>query len=489
MQAARDATREDTAPRTFVAACGTETLSGWGRVLSGTSTVYRPSTEDGVRGVFDLARRQGTTVGLRGAGQSYGDAALNSDAVVLDLSRMTRVLAWDPERGRLRAEPGVTIGQVWRYALEDGWWPPVVPGTSFASLGGCAAMNVHGKNNFKAGPFGDHVEEIVLLLPSGERRVASRTRDADLFHAAIGGFGMLGCIVEIELALHRVRSGMLLVEPIAVRNLDEMLEVFAARAGEADYLVGWVDGFTRGSRLGRGLVHQGNYAGPEDDGEPSRSLRVETQELPDTILGVVPKSRLWILLRLLVDLKTMRAVNAVKYHAGRRENGHRYLQPLAEFSFLLDFIPRWGLAYGQHGMIQYQSFIPRESAAHVFREQIAIAQHAGLAPLLGVLKQHRRDAFWMSHAVDGYSLALEFRVTAGNRGRLWEMTHRLDALVRDAGGRFYFAKDSTLSRDSVSHLLGEERVQRFLALKGACDPDGLLQTDLYRRLFHPAARR
>ena len=58
----------------------------------------------------------------------------------------------------------------------------------------------------------------------------------------------------------------------------------------------------------------------------------------------------------------------------------------------------------------------------------------------------------------------------------------------EAGGRFYFAKDSTLTPRSFAPVLAEERVQRFLAQKAACDPEGLLETQLFRRIFRDAVR-
>lgn len=461
-----------------------ETVRGWGRALEASCRVFRPSTAEGVEAVLDLARREGSSVGLRGAGQSYGDAALNDGQICLDVSRLNRVLAWDPVRGVIRVEPGVTIRQLWQYVLEDGWWPPVVPGTSHVSLGGAVAMNVHGKNNWKAGPIGDHVREIVLLLPGGERVRASRTENADLFRAAIGGFGMLGCILEIELQLHHVASGDLLVEPIRARDLGEMLGVVESRMGEADYLVGWVDCFARGRALGRGLVHQGRYVdGPDGGFSAALTLRRAHQELPDALLGVLPKSQAWRLMRAMFNPPVMRAINTVKYLQGALHAHHTYRQPLVQFSFLLDFFPGWGLAYGPYGMIQYQSFVPAAHAERVFRRQIELAQEAGIVPLLGVLKRHRPDEFLMSHAVEGYSLALEFKRTRGNREPLRDLTRRFDDLVNEAGGRFYFAKDGTLTRESIRPLLAEDRAHRFAELKRRYDPDALLQTDLYRRLF------
>ena len=122
-------------------------------------------------------------------------------------------------------------------------------------------------------------------------------------------------------------------------------------------------------------------------------------------------------------------------------------------------------------------------AKSIFARQIALAQDYNLAPYLGVFKRHRSDSFLMTHAVDGYSLALDFAVTTERRGALLSLAAEMDKLVIDAGGRFYFAKDSALHRMSLTEAMGAERVEKFHALKAACDPEGLLQTNLYRRLF------
>ena len=460
-----------------------ERVPSWGGATSAMSWVYRPTTIDGIHAVLGLARNEGLSVGLRGAGQSYGDASTNAENVCLDTSRMHRILEWNPDTGRVRVEPGVTVRQLWQYTIEDGWWPPVVSGTMQVTIGGAAAMNIHGKNNWKVGPIGDHIEEFELLLPSGEIVRCSREERPELFHAAIGGFGMLGCFTSITLRMKRLHSGLLEVEPIPVRSLDEMFDAVEARLGDADYLVGWMDTFGRGTELGRGLVHRADYLHEGQDPEPAQTLRVVNQELPPTLMGVVPKSIMWALMRPFTNDPGVRLVNEAKYRMSRLEGNHRFRQSHAGFAFLLDYVPDWKRAYGPGGLIQYQSFIPAEHARAVYRELLERSHRAGLTPYLGVFKRHRTDPFLMTHAVDGYSLALDFKVTSRNRRRLWEHAGELTRVVLDAGGRFYFAKDSTLTAPQLERYLAEERVQQFRALKRTLDPEALLQTDLWRRLF------
>jgi FAD/FMN-containing dehydrogenase len=99
------------------------------------------------------------------------------------------------------------------------------------------------------------------------------------------------------------------------------------------------------------------------------------------------------------------------------------------------------------------------------------------------LKRHKPDEFLMSYAVDGFSMAMDFRVTTENRRRVVWLARELDQIVINAGGRFYFAKDSTLRPETAATYLGEATIARFRDLKQQCDPENILQTDLWRRIF------
>jgi len=461
-----------------------EWVGGWGRSLGAAGYVFRPSTVEGVRAVLELARESGVPVVLRGAGRSYGDAAFYPEAMVLDLSRMDRILGWDPATGMVDVEPGVTFARLWRFALGDGWWPAVVTGTMTPSLGGGLAMNVHGKNNWHAGTLGEHCRELDLLLPSGELVTIGPERDPELFHGVIGGFGQLGIVVRARLGLKRVASGFLHVEAVPAPDLASMLRRADEAKEEWEYVVGWIDAFARGRRLGRGLLHFARHLEAAEDPAPAQSLRAEAQDLPDTLLGFFPKSILWRFLKPFTNRPGMRLINAVKHRLGSTVGeGARYWQTLAEFSFLLDYVPGWERIYLPGGLIQFQSFVPVEHAERVFAAQLEMSRAAGLPSFLAVLKRHRSDPFLLTHGLDGFSLALDFPVTAGNRERLWALVRRMGEPVVEAGGRFYPAKDAALPGELFRATFRNGELARFAALKERCDPDGLLRSALAERLL------
>ncbi len=456
-------------------------LGNFGRSLYAPGYLHQPASVEEIEQVFKLAKEQGLTIGLRGAGKSYNDAALNGGGIVLDLRRMNRILEWNPETGVIRVEPGVTIQQLWQHTLPDGWWPPVVSGTMTTTLGGCLAMNIHGKNNFRMGTLGEHVLEFTLLLPTGLEIICGPKKNRDLFYAAIGGLGMLGVFTTITLQMKRVHSGFLQVRAWNVPELTTHLAAIEAGAPAHDYIVGWLDATARGAGLGRGQIHAADYLPEGQDADPDRSLQVEYQTLPSRFFGLVPKSLLHYFMAPFMNNPGVWAINTAKYLLGLPARSYR--QTHAAFHFLLDYVPDWELAYGRDGLIQYQSFLPKETARDAWTEMLTLSHRRGLPAYLGVTKRHRPDEFLLSHAVDGFSLALDFKVTQRNRARLAQLLQDFDRIVLEAGGRFYFAKNSETVPETARRFLGKEAIAKFRALKTRCDPNHLLQSDLYRRVF------
>ena len=456
-------------------------LDGFGFAVRSVSPVVRPRDAEELGQLFQRASTERLTVAMRANGRSYGDAALNGGGLVLDMMGMNRILAFDAERGIADVEPGVTIADLWRHALPLGWWPSVVPGTSFATLGGCAAMNVHGKNHYKVGGTGDSILEADLVTPDGQQRRVSRTEDPELFHAAIGGFGMLGAFTRIRLQLKRIESGRMRVWQIPARSLEEQFSIFDAHTGDSDYLVSWVDCIAGGAGRGRGQAHRAVYLHADEDPAGARMLSAETQDLPGHILGV-PKALVPKILRFASFNLGMQFLNTGKYIASALGSRAPYLQGHVAFNFLLDYVPNFRSSYEPGGFIQYQPFIPREHAREVIEAILARTQRAGIVSYLGVLKRHRPDTFLLSHALDGYSLAMDFPVTRTNRAELFRLCGELNDLVCEAGGRFYPAKDLTMRPQDVGRAWGQERLSRFDALRRRVDPEGVLRTQLAERV-------
>jgi FAD/FMN-containing dehydrogenase len=236
-----------------------------------------------------------------------------------------------------------------------------------------------------------------------------------------------------------------------------------------------------GKNLGRGQIHAARNLKEGEDPDAQKTLQLVYQHLPDRLFGVMPKSLLHYFMSPFVNNLGWWGVNTAKYISALRD--HTFRQSHAEYHFLLDYVPNWERSAGRGGLIQYQSFLPKETAEDAWREMLQLSHQRGLPSYLGVTKRHRPDNFLLTHSVDGFSLAMDFKVTDWNRAKLYQMLQDFDQIVINRGGRFYFAKNSETSAETTRQFLGDAVLTKFNKLKRRCDPNNLLESDLYRRVF------
>lgn len=426
-----------------------QTSRGWGRVLAAPEDVHRPERAAQLEKL--VAKAPAPAVGNR---RSYGDAALNSGGTTIDMTRLNRCLSFDPATGVAEVETGVTIGELLDISAPLGWMPAVLPGTGFATVGGCIANDVHGKNHHSAGSFGQHVLEMTLLTAKGLQTV-SPDSDPDLFRATMGGVGQTGVIASAQLQLAPCPGELVQVEERRMDGIEEFLSCLAA--SRADYSVGWIDATAKGHDLGRGILEEGTVV---PGSAPSRAT-------PRTVPAVVPP--------LLVSAPVVRAFNAA-YLRRVPEGGRSRHRGLAGFFFPLDRLHGWNRLYGKRGFHQFQCVLP-EGAEDTLRDMLERIAASGLASPLAVLKRLGPGrAGMMSFPMAGMTLAVDFP----NRRAAEALAIELEWLAVEAGGRIYLAKDALADPDLIARMYPD--LPKFAATLSRVDPKGVFQTDLSRRL-------
>jgi len=455
-------------------------LTNWSKSARSSCLVYQPNDNAGISKALAVAQTRGLSVIPHGAGHSYTDAALNTGGVVIDLRSMRRILSWDAERGIMRVEPGVTLRDMFQMAWGDGWWPAVSPSTPEVTIGGCAAMNVNGKNAWKCGPFGEHICSIDVLLASGEICTLTPERNAPLFYAFIGSLGLLGIITSITVQLQRITSGQVTAWRRSAKSLDEIFTIFAEEQQASDFMEAWLDGFAGGQQLGRGYVTCATLLKSADKTPSSLPTTTSIDRLETPLVHLAARLGRPAL------LPAVRLANRVNYWLDRRSpKSKKQQRDLISYTYW----PPAAFA-GYHtlfltGVETFQAFVPVQHAQAIFEQALRYSQQQECMPLWCVIKQHRRDVFLLSYQVDGFSLELNYQRTQQTAQQLERTLRHMIALVIEAGGRFYLAKDHFLTHDQYRQSVGDQVVDAFLHLKQRYDPGMLLQSDMFRRVFLP----
>jgi decaprenylphospho-beta-D-ribofuranose 2-oxidase len=456
--------RRDDTERSRMTQWADRELSGWGRYPVQRAECARPATRSDLRQA--LVDRDGHSILAHAAGRSYGDAALNERGRAILTERLDRMLDFDPQKGWLRVEAGVTLKEIIDVFLPRGWFPTVVPGTQYVTVGGAVGCNIHGKNHHQVGSFGDHVRRLEMLTASGEIVTCDRETRPELFWATVGGMGLTGIILSLELKLEPVAGPAIEMESIRVENLDEFFEV-SAQSGGFTHTVSWIDCVASGSNMGRGVFMRGRHAGEDVDWSPG-----PMEKLAETLKSAAdgrPFESNWLLNR-----ATMRIGNAAYFHKEPKGKTERVVH-YEPFFFPLDAIDHWNHIYGSRGFLQYQCVVPEREAIREILEEVTATS---MASFLSVIKEFGpRTHTGLSFPEPGITLALDFP----NFGEpLMELLDRLDAIVATAGGRVYLGKDARLDKQSFRKMYPEWEAWR--EVRDEWDPEGVFQSSLGRRL-------
>lgn len=425
----------------------TTTYAGWGRALSATGEIARPERARALETI--LAEGLAPAVGMR---RSYGDASLNNGGRVIDMTRLDRMLGFDPATGILEVEAGARIGEIAAAFAPRGWLPAVMPGTGFATVGGCIAQDVHGKNHHHVGSFCQHVVSLRLRATTGEVEVLP---DTDLFRATAGGLGQTGVILSAKLQLIPCKGDVMIVTEQRVDGWDEFLTMLDGST--ATYTVGWIDATATGTALGRGILEEG------ETGSGLVPKRVKFRKVPMDAPNFALAGPI------------VRAFNGA-YFRRVPAAGRTVVKPISDFFFPLDKIHDWNRLYGKRGFHQFQCVVPIASSP-ALRSMLDAIAASGLASPLAVLKRMGPGrAGYLSFPMEGYTLAVDFP----NRPEARDLIRRLEAMTAAADGRLYFAKDSLARGAEVRAMYPE--LDDWRRVVDTTDPGRQLLTDMVRRL-------
>lgn len=411
----------------------------WGNLIRPTQTKYSARWRTDT---LPETERSLLAVGNR---RSYGDVCINDGGAVIDVSRLCKFITFDESTGIVRCESGVTLWEVAQLVVPEGWFLPVTPGTSFVTVGGAVANDVHGKNHHVAGSFGCFVRCFGLQRSNGDALECSVSSNPELFSATIGGCGLTGLITWVEFSLRRISNPKLAVESIPYSNYPDFLRLSAESEQSHEYCVSWIDCLAVGPQLGSGVFFRANHI--DQQGDLSSALQMGERTIPALVGKGFP----------LVNRISLRVFNSLykKAHAEQKD----YLESFSKFFYPLDSLLEWNRIYGRRGFYQFQCVVPFNNAS-VITELLSMIRSANQGSFLSVLKTmgDKASPGLMSFCRPGVTLALDF--PNGGKKTIG-LLRALESIVSEADGAIYPAKDAVMSDTSFRQYYPS--VEEFLS--------------------------
>jgi decaprenylphospho-beta-D-ribofuranose 2-oxidase len=411
-------------------------LRSWGNYPNIEAVAYKFNHQQTLKNILD----KHNNIIAHGNGRSYGDSALNQHQI--HVRSYNYFLDFDQNTGILHCQAGVLLSEILETFIPRGWFVSVTPGTKLITVGGAIASDVHGKNHHVKGSFSDSVVEFTLMLPNGEIIVCSHTNNSDIFQATCGGMGLTGIILEAKIKLLPINSSLIDQITIKTKNIQDTFETFE-KYKDYTYSVAWIDCMAKGDSLGRCLLMVGEHA---DDGNLDYVNTNKTSipfQFPSFVLNNF----------------TVKSFNSL-YYAKVRKLVSQQKVGIDNFFYPLDAIGNWNRIYGKNGFTQYQFVLPLEKSYEGLEKILSKIAASGKGSFLAVLKLFgKANANWLSFPMEGYTLALDFKIEPG----LFELLNELDKIVLQHDGRFYLSKDVRVNKETFE--AGYKNIDKFRQLR------------------------
>jgi FAD/FMN-containing dehydrogenase len=437
--------------------------------------ILQPQSIDAVQAAVRAARADGRALSVAGGRHAMGGQQFAEGATLIDMSGLARVLELDRVNGEIEVEAGIQWPALYKYLTDNQQdvqqrWAFVQKqtGADNLTIGGALAANVHGRG-LQLPPFVGDVAAFTIVGADGVARRCSRTENAELFRAAIGGYGLFGVIVSVRLRLTRRHLVQRIVEVIDIDDLPTMFERRIAEGFE------YGDFQFATEPTADALMRAGVFScyRPVDESTPVPAERASL------------KAENWRELILLAHVDRARAFQAYSSYYLTTSGQYYWSDEHQMSTYIPDYHEALGDRLGAHArgseMIT-EIYVPRESLVRFMSDVRNDFLRYRTDLIYGTIRLIERDTETMlAWAKEPYAcIIFNIHVMPGAAGvvRAMQDFRRLIDRGLSYGGSYYLTYHRWAERGHV--IAAYPQFAEFLRLKQRLDPAEVFQSEWYR---------
>lgn len=404
-------------------------------------------------------------VSIGGGRYSQGGQVAYPDSLHIDMRQFNQVLAFDQDKKQITVQAGIRWRDIQDYIDPHNLSLKIMQTYANFTVGGSLSVNVHGRY-VGEGALVNSVEKIKLILANGDIRDASPTENAELFYAAIGGYGGIGVIAEVTLQLTDNQKVARTTVPMAVTDykhyfFDNIRTNPDAVFSNADIYppeytqlrsITWYRTQLPLTETARLIPRDAEYNwGPKvvdwiADHQLGAWLR---QYVIDPII-YSSSPVVWRNYEASYDVRELEPANRVSTTYALRE----YFVPVEKFD---DFVPKMRAIFQSHNVN-----VINVSVRHAYQDPYTLLA-------------------WAKTEVFAFVVYYRQGASSEAQSAVGQWTRELNAAAIDLGGAYYLPYQIYETREQF--LTAYPRAQEFFAVKKMVDPDYRFRNQLWQQLY------
>lgn len=444
-------------------------IYGWSRKDFSLSEYFEPNTIDKLEECFFYAKKTGAKISLRGAGRSYGDNTLNDKNIVLNYTQSKKIINFNSDTGVIEVTGCCRILDLLLFTIPKGWILNVSPASQYVSISGAVSNNVHGKNCYQKGYFGDYVEEITFYSHNKGTIKCSTTENKDYFYSILGGLGLLGVIISIKIQLRKITTISIITKNFAIKDMDHCINQMLILRGRNEFNIGSLN-FTRFKSKNLGKIYSSDFD------QENRCLEIK---------NLNPKFIIYIINNLLKINRLSFFANNIEYLLSKlvtkKPTKFKTKQDYFRMNFLGDYnLPLYNKIF-KNGFVEYQMIFNEKHFLKAIEEIKVLLKKFNYCSYLSSFKAYKKadPNIIFSINITGFCITLDIPYEKSKNFNIF--IRRLNDLTLKYSGIVYLGKNSYLNNEEFKSMY--PKYKKFLSVKNILDPSDIIQSDMSKRFF------
>lgn len=424
--------------------------------------IVKIKTESDVKAAFQFAKRKGLKVSIAGTRHSLGGQAFAMNALVLDMRSLNN-MSVNIKNKVLTVQAGAIWQDILKYLNQYRLSIKSMQSIDILTVGGTLAVNAHGMDH-RIGGIASTVKSLRLMLPDGNIQTLSKDHNLELFKAVIGGYGLLGVIVDVQLEL---MDNLLYEQDQYIINIKDFLSSFEKIENSDAYHMFYARLSTTPSSFLNEMIIYG-YRLVSDSTKSITPLKLEP----------------------LIKIKRLIFNMSRKSYIGREIKwwSEKHLLPLVEeFPSSRNQILYRSYAYIKNNLrnntdLLQEYFIPKQHILEFISGlRITLLKHSVITRNVEIRIVHQESILLDYAKGDRLAVVLYLNqdVNEQDNRNIQSVHSELIKLAQGLGGSFYLPYQLNATKEEV--LKSYPEFDEFLKLKKKCDPDLIITSKFYEK--------